>query len=254
MAVDCHGVCRALPPAGMSGPGSDHVVVGGGPVGILIALVARAPGSDVRVVGFSAQRRLLAGELGLGTLDPAVDDLTGLVGQVTADAGAGVAFEVPGAAAGVDTAVDVLGVRGRSCLGAIRPRPREINPHRLFRRELTLVGAHLYDRTGSPAQRHPARAPGRPPSRGGRATPGGRAATRGRRPGQTTCARDDFAGSDRPLRQLGAGHARRRHAASPHSAAVESDRLRLSGSASAEIPRPGRVAPGHRQDERDMAP
>jgi threonine dehydrogenase-like Zn-dependent dehydrogenase len=47
----------------------------------------------------------------------------------------------------VDTAVDVLGVRGRLCLVAIHPRPREVNLHRFFWRELTLVGARLYDRT-----------------------------------------------------------------------------------------------------------
>ncbi|MGW4027435.1 zinc-binding dehydrogenase, partial [Streptomyces sp. NPDC005009] len=58
-----------------------------------------------------------------------------------------VAFEVSGAAAGVDTAVEVLRVRGRLCLVAIHPRPREVNLHRFFWRELTLVGARLYDRS-----------------------------------------------------------------------------------------------------------
>jgi threonine dehydrogenase-like Zn-dependent dehydrogenase len=57
-----------------------------------------------------------------------------------------VAFEVSGAAAGVETAVDVLAVRGRLCLVAIHPKPREVNLHRFFWRELTLVGARLYDR------------------------------------------------------------------------------------------------------------
>ena len=122
------------------------VVVGGGPVGILIALVAQAAGSDVRVVELSAHRRLLAEELGLATWDPAADDVPELVQQWTGRAGADVAFEVSGAQAGVDTAVDVLGVRGRLCLVAIHPRPREVNLHRFFWRELTLVGARLYDR------------------------------------------------------------------------------------------------------------
>ncbi|MEU0390240.1 zinc-dependent alcohol dehydrogenase [Streptomyces chartreusis] len=122
------------------------VVVGGGPVGILIALVARAAGADVRVVEPSAHRRLLALELGLTAWHPADDDVPTLVQQWTGDAGADVAFEVSGAAAGVDTAVDVLGVRGRLCLVAIHPRPREVNLHRFFWRELTLVGARLYDR------------------------------------------------------------------------------------------------------------
>ncbi|KAK1176786.1 alcohol dehydrogenase catalytic domain-containing protein [Streptomyces sp. NBS 14/10] len=141
-AVAVHDVGRAAVCAG-----EKVVVVGGGPVGILIALVARAVGADVRVVELSAHRRLLADELGLVTWDPMAADVPELVQEWTGEAGADVAFEVSGAAAGVDTAVDVLGVRGRLCLVAIHPRPREINLHRFFWRELTLVGARLYDRS-----------------------------------------------------------------------------------------------------------
>ncbi|WP_328513346.1 alcohol dehydrogenase catalytic domain-containing protein [Streptomyces mirabilis] len=141
-AVAVHDVGRAKVTEG-----EKVVVVGGGPVGILIALVARAAGADVRVVELSAHRRLLAEELGLTAWDPADDDVLALVGEWTGGAGADVAFEVSGAAGGVDTAVDVLGVRGRLCLVAIHPRPREINLHRFFWRELTLIGARLYDRS-----------------------------------------------------------------------------------------------------------
>jgi 2-desacetyl-2-hydroxyethyl bacteriochlorophyllide A dehydrogenase len=140
-AVAVHDVGRAKVTEG-----EKVVVVGGGPVGILIALVARATGAEVRVVELSAHRRLLAEELGLTAWNPADDDVPALVREWTGQAGADVAFEVSGAAGGVDTAVDVLGVRGRLCLVAIHPRPREINLHRFFWRELTLIGARLYER------------------------------------------------------------------------------------------------------------
>ncbi|MFC4471713.1 zinc-binding dehydrogenase [Streptomyces xiangluensis] len=140
-AVAVHDVGRA-----QVRDGEKAVVVGGGPVGILIALVARAAGADVRVVELSPHRRRLAEELGLATWDPGADDMPELVRQWTGDAGADVAFEVSGAQGGVDTAVEVLGVRGRLCLVAIHARPREVNLHRFFWRELTLVGARLYDR------------------------------------------------------------------------------------------------------------
>ncbi|MFC5908430.1 zinc-dependent alcohol dehydrogenase [Streptacidiphilus monticola] len=139
-AVAAHDVGRAD-----GRDGERVVVVGGGPVGILIALVARARGAEVRVVELSAYRRALAGDLGLATWDPARDDVPALVQEWTRGAGADVAFEVSGAAAGVETAVDVLAVRGRLCLVAIHPTPREVNLHRFFWRELTLVGARLYD-------------------------------------------------------------------------------------------------------------
>ncbi|WP_035839616.1 (R,R)-butanediol dehydrogenase [Kitasatospora azatica] len=140
-AVAVHDVNRA----GVRS-GERVVVVGGGPVGVLIALVAQAAGADVRVVELSAHRRALAEELGLSTWDPAAEDVTALVREWTADAGADVAFEVSGAAAGVATAVEVLGVRGRLCLVAIHPKPRELNLHRFFWRELILIGARLYVR------------------------------------------------------------------------------------------------------------
>ncbi|MFL6111706.1 MAG: zinc-binding dehydrogenase [Catenulispora sp.] len=140
-AVAVHDVGRA----GVR-EGERVVVVGGGPVGVLIALVARAAGADVRVVELSAHRRRLAEQLGLSTWDPAAADVTTLVNDWTGDAGADVAFEVSGAGAGVQTAVDALAVRGRLCLVAIHPRPREVNLHRFFWRELTLIGARLYDR------------------------------------------------------------------------------------------------------------
>ncbi|MFF3909636.1 zinc-binding dehydrogenase [Streptomyces sp. NPDC001848] len=141
-AVAVHDVGRA-----QVREGERVVVVGGGPVGVLIALVARAAGAQVRVVEPSAHRRLLAEESGLAVWDPAAGDVPDLVRRWTGDAGADVAFEVSGAAGGVDTAVEVLGVRGRLCLVAIHPRPREVNLHRFFWRELTLVGARLYDRS-----------------------------------------------------------------------------------------------------------
>jgi 2-desacetyl-2-hydroxyethyl bacteriochlorophyllide A dehydrogenase len=140
-AVAVHDVARA----GLH-EGERAVVVGGGPVGILIALVARSVGAAVRVVELSASRRRIAERLGLAVWDPAAENVSELVEAWTSGAGAEVAFEVSGAAAGVETAVDVLAVRGRLCQVAIHPKPREVNLHRFFWRELTLVGARLYDR------------------------------------------------------------------------------------------------------------
>ena len=140
-AVAVHDVGRAQLRAG-----EQAVIVGGGPVGVLMAVVARSVGAEVVVVEPDAFRRGVAESIGFTALDPASDDVLAWVEEWTAGAGAAVAFEVSGAAAGVTTAVDVLGVRGRLCLVAIHPHPREVNLHRFFWRELTLVGARLYER------------------------------------------------------------------------------------------------------------
>jgi (R,R)-butanediol dehydrogenase/meso-butanediol dehydrogenase/diacetyl reductase len=127
--------------------GETAVVVGGGPVGLLIATVAANAGGDVVVIELDPYRRSVAESIGLRTLDPSSEDVTTYITAATGGAGAAVAFEVSGAAAGVTTAVEVLAVRGRLVMVAIHSQPREINLHRFFWRELTMVGARLYDRS-----------------------------------------------------------------------------------------------------------
>jgi len=120
------------------------VVVGGGPVGLLIALVAQSVGADVLVLEPNPQRRAVAASIGLAVHDPNqsaeyLDDWTG-------GAGADVAVEVSGAEAGVTTATQVLATRGRLVLVAIHTAPRPMDLFRLFWRELTVIGARVYQR------------------------------------------------------------------------------------------------------------
>src|SRR3954449_9040094 len=72
LAVACHDVRR-----GQVAPGQTAVVIGGGPIGLLIALAARARGASILVVEPNANRRALAEEFGLAVLDPAADDVAG---------------------------------------------------------------------------------------------------------------------------------------------------------------------------------
>jgi (R,R)-butanediol dehydrogenase / meso-butanediol dehydrogenase / diacetyl reductase len=127
--------------------GEKAVVVGGGPVGLLIACVATGVGAEVVVVELDATRRQVATQLGLRVLDPAATDVAAFVQEWTETAGAQVVFEVSGSAPGVTMAVDLLAVRGRLVVVGIHPVPREVSLHRVFWRELSLIGARVYQRT-----------------------------------------------------------------------------------------------------------
>ena len=140
-AVAIHDVARA----GLE-PGEYALVVGGGPIGVLIALVARRNGARVILVEPDPHRRALVAQFDLLVLDPGGKDVAAEVADWSGGAGAAVAFEVSGAAAGVTTAVDALATRGRLVQVAIHPHPRPVNLHRFFWRELTLIGARLYER------------------------------------------------------------------------------------------------------------
>lgn len=122
------------------------VVIGGGPVGQLIASVARQQGARVVLVELDAGRRETAKGFGITAIDPREENLVDYVMKETDGAGADVAFEVSGAAAGVNSAVEVLTTRGRLVMVAIHPKPKEIDLHRFFWRELEMFGARLYQR------------------------------------------------------------------------------------------------------------
>ncbi|WP_026924898.1 (R,R)-butanediol dehydrogenase [Glycomyces arizonensis] len=126
-------------------PGQKAVVIGGGPIGVLIATVARAFGGDVVVIELDSGRRERIARLGFTVLDPA-EDTVAHVEEWTGGAGADAVFEVSGAPAAVLGAVDHAKVRGTVVVVAIHPEPRPVNLQRVFWRELRLLGARVYRR------------------------------------------------------------------------------------------------------------
>jgi len=140
-AVAVHDVRRASLQAG-----DKAVVIGGGPIGVLIATVAREFGGDVVVIELDASRRAQIEQLGFATLDPRETDQVAWVTEWSHGAGADVVFEVSGAPAAVLGATDLAKVRGTIVVVAIHPTPREINLQRVFWRELSILGARVYQR------------------------------------------------------------------------------------------------------------
>lgn len=140
VAVAVHDVRRSELRAG-----DKAVVIGGGPIGVLIATVARDQGAEVVVIELDAGRRAQIADLGIQTLDPRATDQLEWVNDWTDDAGADVVFEVSGAAAAVLGATGLAKVRGTVVVVAIHPTPREIDLQRMFWRELRLLGARVYE-------------------------------------------------------------------------------------------------------------
>lgn len=141
VAVAVHDVRRS----GL-GEGDKVVVIGAGPIGVLIATVATAFGAEVVIAEIDANRRAAAEDMGLRTLDPSAVDQVAWVTEWTEGAGADVVFEVSGAAAAVLGATGLAKVRGTVVVVAIHPQPRPLDLHRVFWRELTILGARVYER------------------------------------------------------------------------------------------------------------
>ncbi|HLK63056.1 MAG TPA: alcohol dehydrogenase catalytic domain-containing protein [Bryobacteraceae bacterium] len=140
IAVACHDVRMGEVKA------ADYaVVIGGGPIGILIALVAKARGARVRMAEVNPFRIQLARELGIEAINGRDTDLVALVEQETGGAGADVVFEVSGSPAGVEAMTRLPRTRGRIVVVAIFGEAPKVDLFRFFWRELRLTGARVYE-------------------------------------------------------------------------------------------------------------
>ena len=141
VAVAQHDINRAAVQ-----PGQKVVVIGGGPIGLLIAIIARNRGAEVLLSEVAASRLALAAEFGFPTVDPTSDDLNEVVQKWTGDAGADIAFEVSGSVPGVKAMTDVLRRRGTGVIVGIQPKAPPVDVFQIFWKELSIIGARVYER------------------------------------------------------------------------------------------------------------
>ncbi len=140
IAVACHDVRL-----GETKPNEFAVVIGGGPIGALVALVAQHKGARVIVTEINPFRIKLLQQLGLEVYDPRTTDIPALVQSETREAGADVVFEVSGTAPGAELMTKLPGVRGRVVMVAVFPKPVPVDLHKFFWREMRLIGTRVYE-------------------------------------------------------------------------------------------------------------
>ena len=140
VAVACHDVRLS----GLE-PDEGVVVIGGGPIGMLVASVARDAGGVVVISEVNPNRLEIARELGFDAVNPLENDLAAEIATRTDGRGADVVFEVSGTQSGVDAMTAVAAVRARIVMVAIHAKKPEIDLFQFFWRELRLIGARVYE-------------------------------------------------------------------------------------------------------------
>jgi (R,R)-butanediol dehydrogenase / meso-butanediol dehydrogenase / diacetyl reductase len=125
--------------------GEYAVVIGGGPIGILVAMVARDAGARVLLAEVNQARLRFAAELGFETIDPNASDVVAHVESATGTAGADVVFEVSGSQPGISLMTKLGRTRGRVVMVAIVSEPKSVDLFRVFWRELRIIGARVYE-------------------------------------------------------------------------------------------------------------
>ncbi len=141
IAVACHDVRR-----GEVKDGEFVVVLGGGPIGALQALVAKSRGATVIVSEINPFRLQLLKGLGLEAVNPNEVDLPALVEERTGGAGADAVFEVTAHPAGAAMMTKLARTRGRLVIVGIFSQPVPVDLFRVFWRELRIIGARVYER------------------------------------------------------------------------------------------------------------
>jgi 2-desacetyl-2-hydroxyethyl bacteriochlorophyllide A dehydrogenase len=140
VAVACHDVRRARLVAG-----EDALVIGGGPIGMLIAMVAKRLGAKVVLSEVNAYRLELAQSLGFATLNPREVNVAEEIYAQTAHKGADAIFEVSGTQAGVDTMTEAAATRCRIVMVAIHGTKPKVDLFEIFWKEIELLGARVYE-------------------------------------------------------------------------------------------------------------
>ncbi|MGB5434408.1 MAG: zinc-binding dehydrogenase [Maribacter sp.] len=126
--------------------GETAVVLGGGPIGLLVAMVAKEAGANVIVSEVNEKRINKAKELGLNAVNPTKLDLVKYVREQTEGRLADVVFEVAGVQPALDVMTEVAGIRGRIVMVAIHGQKKEVDLFKFFWKELKLIGARVYEK------------------------------------------------------------------------------------------------------------
>ncbi|GGZ87724.1 zinc-dependent alcohol dehydrogenase [Algibacter mikhailovii] len=126
--------------------GETAVVLGGGPIGLLVAMVAKEVGAQVIISEVNPIRIAKAKELGFDAVSPLEVDLVDYVHGKTEGRKADVVFEVAGVQPALDVMTEVAGIRGRILMVAIHGEKKPIDLFKFFWKELKLIGARVYER------------------------------------------------------------------------------------------------------------
>lgn len=141
LAVCCHAVKRSEIKAE-----EQAVIIGGGPIGIMTALILKSRQCPVLVSEIDSERRKNCENLGIETINPAKEDLTERVKNRTEGRGVSVVFEASGSQAGLDTAPELIHPNGRLVTIATYGKVMNLDIRKLHFRQISLVTTRAYQK------------------------------------------------------------------------------------------------------------
>lgn len=125
--------------------GQTAMVIGGGPIGLLIAEVARMNGaSDILVSEINPFRKALLAELGFDVVDPKESDVLQEALRRTNGAGFDRVFEVSGSKPGSELMLHSVKIGGTVVVVGIPAGKYPLDTDLIFKREIRIQGARIH--------------------------------------------------------------------------------------------------------------
>lgn len=140
LAVCCHAVSRGGVKAG-----DYSVVIGGGTIGLITALVLKYRGAKVVVSEINPNRLAKLREMGIEAIDPRETNLVDFVKAQTEGVMADNVFECSGSQPGLDSVPWLCHPRGNAVLVASYPHPMQYFFREHFMKEVNIIFTRVYE-------------------------------------------------------------------------------------------------------------
>ena len=124
--------------------GETVAIIGGGPIGLLIALLAKRAGGKVVVLEINLHRLAFARQLGLDAWNPQERSSVKFLREFTDGVGADVVFEASGSVMGARLMTSLAAIRGRLIIVGIQGKKVPVDLFQVFYRELSVQGTRAY--------------------------------------------------------------------------------------------------------------
>jgi threonine dehydrogenase-like Zn-dependent dehydrogenase len=123
------------------------VVIGSGPIGLLVALCLRHAGIETIIISDINPHRLKRSEkLGLKTFNSTEGDLVDFVNATTRDEGADIVFECAGSSSAALQMCDLVRSRGKVIMVSVHKEPHPTDLRAISFKEITMIGTRVYTR------------------------------------------------------------------------------------------------------------
>jgi threonine dehydrogenase-like Zn-dependent dehydrogenase len=120
-------------------------ILGAGPIGLLIALIAKEAGAgDIFISDVSPYRLKIASEMGFTAVNALNEDIVDKVKLHTQDVGADVVFEVAGNQITADQMIDCIKFQGEVVVVSVYKNAPIINLAKMHFREVSLTTTRCY--------------------------------------------------------------------------------------------------------------